>query len=156
MSGTRRKRLESEGPSPVQIIWLCPSRRLEKSINQVSWRRFRGKHTQLLRLTFSGHEDIIQDVAYGISICDSSLKLDFYGKRLATCSSDRTIHVFNHNIETQSWILSASWKAHDAAILRVCIHWILLTLIAELGTSSTWTGHRVVLSRSDRQGVGRR
>jgi nucleoporin SEH1 len=44
---------------------------------------------------------------------------DFYGKRIATCSSDRKINIFEHDDEIQSWLPSASWKAHDAAIIQV-------------------------------------
>jgi WD40 repeat protein len=44
------------------------------------------------------HEDLIHDVAY-----------DFYGKRLATCSSDQKIKVWDQN-EKNEWVLSAEWK----------------------------------------------
>ena len=54
-----------------------------------------------------------------LDLLGHSLMVDYYGKRLATCSSDRTIHVFDHNTETQSWDSNASWKAHDSTVLRV-------------------------------------
>jgi nucleoporin SEH1 len=54
-----------------------------------------------------GHEDLIHDISF-----------DYYGSRFATCSSDQKIKVFE--ISDTDWTLNDSWKAHDAAILRVC------------------------------------
>ncbi|KAH3903401.1 Seh1p SCDLUD_001036 [Saccharomycodes ludwigii] len=56
----------------------------------------------------SGHEDLIHDVAY-----------DFYGRHLATCSSDQHVKVFRLDKETNEWILSDSWKAHDSSIVSL-------------------------------------
>ncbi|CCE65888.1 hypothetical protein TPHA_0N01070 [Tetrapisispora phaffii CBS 4417] len=56
----------------------------------------------------SGHEDLVHDVAY-----------DFYGRHLATCSSDQHIKVFRLDKETNDWVLSDSWKAHDSSIVAV-------------------------------------
>lgn len=53
------------------------------------------------------HEDLIHDVAF-----------DYYGRTLATCSSDRHIKVFRLN-EVGKWILRDSWKAHDASIVKL-------------------------------------
>jgi nucleoporin SEH1 len=53
-----------------------------------------------------GHSDMIHDVKY-----------DFYGQRLATCSSDQTIKVWDN--DNGNWVLSASWKAHDASVLKI-------------------------------------
>jgi len=47
------------------------------------------------------HQDVIQDVSY-----------DFYGKRLATCSSDMTIKVWDLD-DTSEWKQTAEWKAHN-------------------------------------------
>ncbi|CAN6668294.1 nucleoporin Seh1p [Trichomonascus vanleenenianus] len=56
---------------------------------------------------FSGHEDLVHDIAY-----------DFYGKRLATCSSDQHVKVFDKT-ENGSWELCDSWKAHDSAVVKI-------------------------------------
>ncbi|CAG8559682.1 7451_t:CDS:2 [Ambispora gerdemannii] len=56
----------------------------------------------------TGHEDLIHDVAF-----------DFYGKRLATCSSDQRIKVWEHNSKMNSWETVDTWKAHDCSILKV-------------------------------------
>jgi len=44
----------------------------------------------------SGHKDIIHDVSY-----------DFYGRRLATCSSDQLIHIYDQD-EAGDWKLSST------------------------------------------------
>ncbi|KAL6942243.1 hypothetical protein ACO0QE_003412 [Hanseniaspora vineae] len=56
----------------------------------------------------SGHEDIVHDVGY-----------DFYGRHLATCSSDQHVKVFKLDKETNEWLLSDSWKAHDSSIVSL-------------------------------------
>ena len=71
---------------------------------------------------------------------------------MATCSSDFKINVSDYNSETQSWIPTASWKAHDAAVLRVDSTVTLLTT-GELGTSKAWPNYRVLLTRSNRQNL---
>lgn len=55
------------------------------------------------------HEDLIHDVAY-----------DYFGKRLATCSSDRTIRVWDLD-DNEEWRCSAEWTAHTGSIWKV--HW---------------------------------
>ncbi|CAG8666159.1 15106_t:CDS:2, partial [Acaulospora morrowiae] len=55
----------------------------------------------------SAHDDLIHDVAY-----------DFYGKRLATCSSDQKVKVWEYN-QDNKWELVDSWKAHDSSVLKV-------------------------------------
>ncbi|KAL7275229.1 epoxide hydrolase, soluble (sEH) [Rhizina undulata] len=55
----------------------------------------------------TGHEDLVHDVAY-----------DYYGKRMATVSSDQQLKVFDLN-PAEEWVLSDSFKAHDASINRV-------------------------------------
>lgn len=42
---------------------------------------------------------------------------DFYSKRMATCSADHTIKVFDKVADT--WQLSDSWRAHDAAVVKL-------------------------------------
>lgn len=56
----------------------------------------------------SGHEDLVHDVVY-----------DFYGRYVATCSSDQHIKVFKADKETNKWELSDSWKAHDSSIVAI-------------------------------------
>ncbi|CAI4446936.1 AEL_collapsed_G0018040.mRNA.1.CDS.1 [Saccharomyces cerevisiae] len=50
----------------------------------------------------SGHDDLVHDVVY-----------DFYGRHVATCSSDQHIKVFKLDKDTSNWELSDSWRAHD-------------------------------------------
>lgn len=54
----------------------------------------------------AGHEDLVHDIAY-----------DFYGKRMATCSSDQCVKIFD-NIEGQ-WEINDTWRAHDSAIIKI-------------------------------------
>ncbi|GAO47372.1 WD40 repeat-like protein [Saitoella complicata NRRL Y-17804] len=56
----------------------------------------------------TGHEDLIHDISY-----------DFYGRRLATCSSDLHLKIWDLNETSGEWELNDSFKAHDASILRV-------------------------------------
>lgn len=56
----------------------------------------------------TNHEELIHDVAY-----------DFYGKQLASCSSDQHIKVFDLDSETNDWILNDSWKAHNSSIIKI-------------------------------------
>uniref|UniRef100_A0A8C4Q4M0 SEH1-like (S. cerevisiae) n=1 Tax=Eptatretus burgeri TaxID=7764 RepID=A0A8C4Q4M0_EPTBU len=53
------------------------------------------------------HKDLIHDVAY-----------DFHGQRLATCSSDQSVKVWDRN-ENSEWICTASWKTHCGSVWRV-------------------------------------
>lgn len=56
----------------------------------------------------SGHDDMIHDAV-----------LDYYGRRLATCSSDRTIKIFE--IEGETHRLTETLKGHDGAVW--CVSW---------------------------------
>lgn len=42
---------------------------------------------------------------------------DFSGRRLATCSADHTVKVFDKS--NDNWVLNDSWRAHDAAVTSV-------------------------------------
>ncbi|XP_015781272.1 nucleoporin SEH1 [Tetranychus urticae] len=53
------------------------------------------------------HKDLIHDVAY-----------DFYGRRLATCSSDQSVKVWDLGEDGQ-WHCTASWKCHSASVWKV-------------------------------------
>uniref|UniRef100_H2Y6B9 Uncharacterized protein n=1 Tax=Ciona savignyi TaxID=51511 RepID=H2Y6B9_CIOSA len=55
----------------------------------------------------SDHQDLIHDVSY-----------DFFGKRLATCSSDQCVQVWDLDNE-DNWQKCASWKAHNASVWKV-------------------------------------
>lgn len=53
------------------------------------------------------HKDLIHDVCY-----------DFYGKRMATCSSDQSVKVFDM-AEDGQWHNTSSWKCHSGSVWRV-------------------------------------
>lgn len=57
-------------------------------------------------ITNSGHDDMIHDAI-----------LDYYGRRLATCSSDKTIKIFEIEGETQR--LMETLKGHEGAVWSV-------------------------------------
>lgn len=54
----------------------------------------------------NAHEDLIHDAV-----------LDYYGKRLATCSSDKTIKIFQ--VEADSHKLVETLRGHDASVWQV-------------------------------------
>ncbi|KAJ1932207.1 epoxide hydrolase, soluble (sEH), partial [Linderina macrospora] len=54
------------------------------------------------------HDDFIHDIAY-----------NFYGTRLATCGSDRSIKIWDWNKQTGLWVLNESISAHDSSVLKV-------------------------------------
>ncbi|KAJ3492262.1 hypothetical protein NLI96_g113 [Meripilus lineatus] len=56
----------------------------------------------------SAHNDLVTDAAY-----------DFYGLRLATCSLDQRIKVWQLDETQGTWHVEDDWKAHDAAISKV-------------------------------------
>ncbi|CAH2350446.1 nucleoporin Seh1p [[Candida] railenensis] len=56
----------------------------------------------------TGHEDLIHDIKY-----------DFYGKHIATASSDQHLKVFDLDSSTSTWVLNDSWKAHDSSVVKV-------------------------------------
>ncbi|KAI9814489.1 MAG: GTPase-activating protein S13 [Thelocarpon impressellum] len=56
----------------------------------------------------SGHDDMIHDAV-----------LDYYGRRLATCSSDRTIKIFE--VEGETHRLTETLKGHEGAVW--CVAW---------------------------------
>lgn len=56
----------------------------------------------------SGHEDLVHDAAY-----------DFFGRHVATCSSDQHVKIFRLDKETNEWQLSDSWRAHDSSIVSL-------------------------------------
>ncbi|EIW52294.1 WD40 repeat-like protein [Trametes versicolor FP-101664 SS1] len=59
-------------------------------------------------LISNAHSDLVTDASY-----------DFYGLRLATCSLDQRVKVWQLDETTGSWSLEHDWKAHDAAISKV-------------------------------------
>lgn len=56
----------------------------------------------------TGHEELIHDIKY-----------DYYGKHIATASSDQHIKVFDLDSATSTWVLNDLWKAHDSLIVKV-------------------------------------
>ncbi|KAK8380961.1 hypothetical protein O3P69_008106 [Scylla paramamosain] len=53
------------------------------------------------------HKDLIHDVAF-----------DFYGRRMATCSSDQSVKIWDLN-EEREWVCTASWKTHCGSVWKV-------------------------------------
>ncbi|XP_066266919.1 nucleoporin SEH1-like [Branchiostoma lanceolatum] len=53
------------------------------------------------------HKDLIHDVSY-----------DFHGRRMATCSSDQTIKVWDLTDDGE-WQCTASWKTHSGSVWKV-------------------------------------
>ncbi|XP_055374466.1 nucleoporin seh1-like [Condylostylus longicornis] len=53
------------------------------------------------------NKEVIHDVTY-----------DYYGKRVATCSSDQTVKIWDLD-ENDQWSVSASWKTHSGTIWRI-------------------------------------
>ncbi|GBE87451.1 WD40 repeat-like protein [Sparassis latifolia] len=59
-------------------------------------------------LIANAHNDLVTDASY-----------DFYGLRLATCSLDQRIKIWQLDESNGSWRVEDDWKAHDAAISKV-------------------------------------
>lgn len=53
------------------------------------------------------HKDLIHDVAY-----------DFHGRRMATCSSDQSVKVWDLGEDSQ-WNCTADWKTHSGPVWKV-------------------------------------
>lgn len=56
----------------------------------------------------TGHEELVHDIKY-----------DFYGRHIATVSSDQHIKVFDLDSVSSSWVLNDLWKAHDSLVVKV-------------------------------------
>merc|ERR1712216_309859 len=84
----------------------------------------------------SGHTDQIHDCQY-----------DYYGRRVATCSSDRTIKVFDVAGETQT--LLANLTGHDGPV------WMCAWAHPKFGTllASCSFDHKVIIWKESEQGV---
>ncbi|QIX01860.1 hypothetical protein AMS68_007377 [Peltaster fructicola] len=90
-------------------------------------------------ISSSGHDDMIHDAV-----------LDYYGKRLATCSSDKTIKIYE--IEGDQHRLSATLLGHEGAVWSVSwAHPKFGTILA----SSSYDG-RVLIWREQPQGQWQR
>lgn len=55
----------------------------------------------------SDHGDFIHDVCF-----------DYYGQRLASCSSDRKIKIFSSD-DTGEWALNSEWTAHQGSVWKL-------------------------------------
>ncbi|EGW14431.1 Nucleoporin SEH1 [Cricetulus griseus] len=55
----------------------------------------------------ANHKDLIHDVSF-----------DFHGHRMATCSSDQIIKVWDKS-ESGDWHCTASWKTHSGSVWHV-------------------------------------
>ncbi|KAJ6600018.1 WD40-repeat-containing domain protein [Mycena vulgaris] len=56
----------------------------------------------------NAHNDLVTDASY-----------DFYGLRLATCSLDQRIKIWQLDESNGSWAVEDDWKAHDAAVAKI-------------------------------------
>ncbi|KII91322.1 hypothetical protein PLICRDRAFT_38072 [Plicaturopsis crispa FD-325 SS-3] len=56
----------------------------------------------------SAHDDLVTDASY-----------DFYGLRLATCSVDQRIKIWNLDESNGTWAVEDDWKAHDATVSKL-------------------------------------
>ncbi|KAG9311735.1 WD40-repeat-containing domain protein [Chiua virens] len=56
----------------------------------------------------SAHDDLVTDICY-----------DYYGLRLATCSLDQRIKIWQLDETEGTWSVEDEWKAHDAAVSRL-------------------------------------
>ncbi|XP_015747920.1 PREDICTED: nucleoporin seh1-like [Acropora digitifera] len=54
------------------------------------------------------HKDLIHDVSY-----------DYHGRRMATCSSDQSVKVWDLDKKKGEWICTASWKTHSGSVWKV-------------------------------------
>ncbi|RKP17965.1 WD40 repeat-like protein [Rozella allomycis CSF55] len=64
------------------------------------------------------HDDLIHDISF-----------DYYCRRIATCSSDQKVKVFDYDDSLNEWILNHEWhvnslfgfhrKAHDSSVLKI-------------------------------------
>ena len=63
---------------------------------------------KLLSLIPTGHKYFIHDIKY-----------DYYGRRIATCSSDQEIKIWDLVGNEQRYECTQSWKAHNASIWKV-------------------------------------
>lgn len=62
-----------------------------------------------MKIFQTGHEELVHDIKY-----------DFYGRNVATASSDHHIKVFDLDPDSSEWVINDSWKAHDSLVVRVC------------------------------------
>lgn len=83
----------------------------------------------------SGHLDMVHDA-----------QLDYYGKRLATCSSDRTVKVFDLSGDQRTHI--ADLKGHEGPVWTVC--WAHPRYGSLLASASF--DHRVILWKEGSDG----
>ncbi|KAH3824374.1 nucleoporin SEH1-like isoform X2 [Dreissena polymorpha] len=56
----------------------------------------------------SDHKDLIHDVSF-----------DFHGTRMATCSSDQCVKIWDQDSSNGEWKCSASWRVHSGSVWRV-------------------------------------
>jgi len=54
------------------------------------------------------HSDVVQDISY-----------DYCGRRMATCSTDRTVKIWSSDPGTGKWRCTAHWQAHESSVVRV-------------------------------------
>jgi nucleoporin SEH1 len=84
-----------------------------------------GRTENNIQVIPSMHMDYIHQVA-----------LDVYGRRMATCSGDRFVRIWELSSSDGNWILVAQWQAHRGSISSICwAHPEFGNLLATCGSS---------------------
>ncbi|KAL7059916.1 hypothetical protein AAHC03_013509 [Spirometra sp. Aus1] len=77
------------GPTPfLSVHLLSPTMFVSRSVN-------------------ANHSDLIHDIAF-----------DYYGRRMATCSSDQMIKIWDLR-DDQEWVCTARWRNHLGSVWRI-------------------------------------
>uniref|UniRef100_A0A5S6QNM9 WD_REPEATS_REGION domain-containing protein n=1 Tax=Trichuris muris TaxID=70415 RepID=A0A5S6QNM9_TRIMR len=76
-----------------------------ETLPRVAWNQFFGMSNYLLM--FNEHKDIVQDIAFNL-----------FGTRLATCSCDQTVKVFDKRADGQ-WTCTHTWKVHCGPVWKI-------------------------------------
>ncbi|KAL9052760.1 MAG: hypothetical protein Q9162_005180 [Coniocarpon cinnabarinum] len=96
--------------------------------------------SQTQTITNHNHTDMIHDA-----------QLDYYGRRLATCSSDKSIHLFDVDPTSNSHTLSSTLKGHDAPVFALAwAHPKYGSILA----SSSYDGKVVIWRETPSSGAG--
>lgn len=101
--------MKKKSNPPISLITKFKILNLKDRINtKLIEKRKETFLTPKMKPFITGHEDLVHDVKY-----------DYYGRQLATCSSDLTIKIFVLNPSANEWELSETFKAHDSNIVSL-------------------------------------